>query len=144
MKKQITILIMLLLLISGCSKEKTLNCTLEDKEQTQEVIAKYKDDKLTSLSETFIAKIDKDYIDTVFDSDKEYEKIFKNIDGIDLKVTKDKTTVKTTMNIDFTKVNAKKIKEQIGENFDASEIIKLKNTDIKTFKKKYLKGYTCK
>ena len=144
MKKKIALLIMFIFIVSGCNKEKTFNCSLEEKDQSQKVVAKFKNDKLTTLTETYIVKLDKEHIDIAYNSDKEYEKIFKDMDGIDLKVTKDAKSVKMIMSINFDKINSKKIKKQIGENFDAKEIIKLKSTDIKTFKKEYLKGYTCK
>ena len=139
--KIIGLLICGLLLIS-CSNNKTKNlkCTLND---TQILEIEHDDEKLLHLKETTTTKV-KD-VDSQLKANKEYSNIFKNVDGIDIKTTKvDNKTIKVILTVDFDKFDSKTIKDKVGENFNADNLLKLKKISIDDFKKEYLKDYTCK
>lgn len=69
---------------------------------------------------------------------------FKNMDGIDAKLEKvNNTSIKSIIEIDYTKLDANAIKEALGSMVEDS-IYSKSDITLDKFKSSYLEGYTCK
>lgn len=102
--KKILGCIVFLLLFTGCTDK--VVCTKEvsefDRKMTTTLNIKFDNDKVKMVNETVVLKFKKDYvdtIDTVYDAINESYEQYKNEKGIDIKTSKDKDSIKVSVEI---------------------------------------------
>ena len=160
MKKKMLIgIIFCLILLTGCGTTEsnssqdistgTLNCTKTEYDDgykiTDTMVVKYKNNIVTSISETNIAEMNPDYIDMALSFGNLFAEKLSEIDGINVKYTKtDDKTLQFTIDVDYSKVELDKIKQTLGDAFDEKQAsMYTKNVSLNTFKNDILSDYTC-
>ena len=150
MKKTAIILFLLITCcLTGCGNEKTLTCTREITEENlttkNEVKLFYKNDKIFKISQQTITEMDEELINQSMDFNQEFLDMLKDIKGLEASYSKEgKKALKSTLIIDYTKLDVNQLKDKFGEEFDESEFTKAKDRNIEDYKSKELEGYTCK
>ena len=161
MKKKMLIgIIFCLILLTGCGTSEsnsskdiskgTLNCTKPEYDDdgykiTDTMVVKYKNNIVTSVSETNIAEVNPDYIDMTLSFGNLFAEKLSEIDGINIKYTKtNDKTLQFTIDVDYSKVELDKIKQTLGDAYDEKQAsMYTKNVSINTFKNDILSDYTC-
>ncbi len=135
-------LIMLVVVLSGCTRKQTLTCTMDKNQSGIDMVTKietiFKDDEIVNLNLYVDAKLDEslsNYV-TIFESmlKSRYEKYKK--EGTVVDVTKNGNTVKANLSFDLNKMK-KEDKKQL-------DIIDTKSNKDSTQKQLEKQGYTCK
>lgn len=150
MKKGAIILFAIIALsITGCGSEKTLTCTKETTQNNltskNEITVFYKKDKILKISQQSIVEIEEQLIDQTMEFNQEFLDNFKDINGFEINFSKEgKNTIKSTVVIDYTKIDENQLKDKFGDDFDASQLINIKDKNIEDYKKEELEGFTCK
>ncbi len=149
MKKIYIILIpMFILLLTGCSKTKTLTCT-RDNETTNNVLIRsevnieYDDDKpvnfklvtITDLSKTNL--LNDEFVESLIRTSKDTTKHYEGKSGISAVYEKDDLGVKYTLTINYEELKEDEIKDLDQKIFN-------KELKIEDIKSGYLKDWTCK
>lgn len=136
--KKIFILLLTVFLLTGCSKEKKLTCKIVDKSDdmtmTQQIVTKYKENKLSSAVISVIYEVNKkDMLKIVKKSSKESFKEYENYDGINFSSEEKNLKYNYSMNIDISKVSS-----TVRENFKLlnDDIVKVEDDLVGT-------GYNC-
>lgn len=161
MKKKMLIgIIFCLILLTGCGTSEsnsskdiskgTLNCTKTEYDDdgykiTDTMVVKYKNNIVTSVSETNIAEVNPDYIDMTLSFGNLFAEKLSEIDGINIKYTKtNDKTLQFTIDVDYSKVELDKIKQTLGDAYDEKQAsMYTKNVSLNTFKNDILSDYTC-
>ena len=149
MKRIYIILIpIFIIILTGCSKNKTLICT-RDNETTNnvlirsEVTVEYTDDKLISFKQEQITDLSKtdllndEFIDSIIKSSSQTTNKLNEKEGIETKYEKVDVGVKYTLTIDYDKLPD-------GELKDLDPKLYNKSFKIDDLKSGYLKEWTCK
>lgn len=136
-------LILLVFLVSGCSKEKTLSCSISVKtenygEQTTTYIMTFQKDSLTKGEETVEIVLDEimaNYVDSFYQSFEEVASQYKDTEGLEATVEKIDRTIKFHLKADI-----------LAENQDLTTIFNYDTTKSYDELKKYFEEneYTCK
>lgn len=128
-----------------------LTCTRTENDEdgyetSYEMVVNYKNDKVTVVEETSIAKMDKDVLEMSYSFTSLFAEAFNNIEGMDVTYSKEgEDTLKSTVKVDYSKVDVNQIKEVLGNSFDDTDAFyKNTNTSLEDFKKENLTNYTCK
>ena len=159
MKKILCILIILLVLIpiTGCKKEQKTNdnvltCTKKEKDKSGKKTSNtltitYDNEKISKLKSTTVSEMDPTTINlTMSIGGKVFEEMNK-IDGLNMKYQKvSKNELGLVVEIDYTKIDTKKIKEKLGKLYDEdAKLYNLQDTSIDDLEKELEKeGYSCK
>ncbi len=148
MAKTLLVLSIILLLLSGCSKSGTLNCTRqftnEDGYEVKDtMIVNYENNIVTKVEHTNITATDPDLLDFTISFGETFSDNLNKVNGFNLKYDKySEHEVRYVMTIDYKDLDVVALKNEFGEDFD-SDLYSL-NMAIKDFKKKNLSDYTCK
>lgn len=142
MKKKYLIIIISLVLISGCDKKKTLTCTKTEQETgmnlTTTTTTNFKNDKIASIKLELNAKLDSTYVkykDTIKKSLEQQYSIYKDEKGVTYHTSVKDDNIKFNLIVDnkaISKETRKKLNISNGEGYEKSK--KLLEKD----------GYTCK
>ena len=149
MKKiYIFIIPILVLILTGCNKNKTLVCT-RDNETTNNVLIRsnvkveYNDEKIVSFKLETITDLSKtdllndEFVESLIRSSKETTKKLEEANGITTLYEKDDLGVKYTLTVNYDELKDEEIKELDQKLYNKS----LKIDDLRTG---YLKDWTCK
>lgn len=142
MKKTIIAICMICLcvLLTGCGnnlslESGTLNCSKTETDEdgyttTYDLIATYKNNKITKIEETSVMETDPELIDFTFNILNAYGETLDKIDGINAKYTKvENNKIKLILTADYSKINKDSIKEALGDSYDENDAI-FSNFDI--------------
>lgn len=128
-----------------------LTCTRSETDEdgyetSYEMIVNYKNDKVTTVEETSIAKMDKDVVDASYTFTSLFAEVLNKIDGMKVTYSKEgEDALKSIVKVDYSKINVNQIKEALGESFDnTNAFYKNEATSLEDFKKQNLTDYTCK
>lgn len=164
MKKGILIILISLILLSGCgdknnsktsddniNKTKTLTCTKTETDEdgyntTDTMEITYENNKILKVKETNESEMDPDMIDLTYGFGTLFASAFNTIDGLQAKYTKENDNIiKFTIEVDYTKFDVNKLKEALGSMYDeeANTIYSTNDITLEEFKTKNLDGYTC-
>lgn len=152
MKKKLLISsIFALVLLTGCgTTEETLNCTKTEYDEdgyktTDTMVVKYKNNIVTSVSETNVSEIDSSIMDMTLSFGNLFAEKLSEIDGINVKYTKvNEKTLQFTIDVDYSKVELDKVKQILGDAYDEKQAsMYTKNIKLDTFKNDILNNYTC-
>lgn len=152
MKKKLLISsIFVLMLLTGCgATEETLNCTKTEYDEdgyktTDTMVVKYKNNIVTSVSETNVSEIDSSIMDMTLSFGNLFAEKLSEIDGINVKYTKvNEKTLQFTVDVDYSKVELDKVKQILGDAYDEKQAsMYTKNIKLDTFKNDILNNYTC-
>ena len=141
-RKYFILMILSILLISGCNKKKTLTCTKTEKETgmnlTTTTITNFVNDKISSLKLDINAKLDSSYVkykDTIKQSLEKQYSIYKDEKGITYHTNIKDDTITFSLIVDnkaISKDTRKNLNISNSENYEKSKE-SLEN-----------EGYTCK
>ena len=153
MKKLIILSSILCLLITGCSSNSnsgTLNCTKIDYDDegyktTNTMVVNYKNDKVTTVTETIVSEMDSNYIDFTLSFGKTFAESLNEIEGLTAEYTKlDSNNLQYVMTVDYNKIDVDNVKEVLGDSFDENqESMYTNDVSLEKFKSDILNGYTC-
>ncbi len=141
-RKYLILILLSLVLISGCDKKKTLTCTKTEKETgmnlTTTTTTNFKNDKITSIKLELNAKLDSTYVkykDTIKTSLEQQYSIYKDEKGVTYHTSAKDDTIKFNLIVDN-----KAISKETRKNLNIS------NNEGYEKSKKSLEndGYTCK
>ena len=151
MKKLLSILVIFtIVLVTGCSNTKTLTCTKELTDEdgyktTTEMTITYNKEKVLTVDEKTASETDPEYVDFTYGFMNLFTAVFTNVDGIEVNVSKENNIIKTSMNIDYEKLDVHKIEENLSSmDIGHDDIYSTNDITFEEFKAKNLKGYTCK
>jgi uncharacterized lipoprotein YehR (DUF1307 family) len=158
MKKLLSVLIILLVLFTatGCKKKREsldniLTCVKEEtndgKKINNTLAITYKDKEIQKLKSTTVSEMDPTTINlTMTIGSKVFDELNK-IDGINMKYQKvSNKEIGLVIEIDYTKIDTKKIKEKLGKLYDSdAKLYNLQDTSIDDLEEELEKeGYSCK
>lgn len=104
-----------------------------------------KNGKVVKATQEDINKMDESIIEASYSFGKIFAEAFKKIDGISASYEKvDSTTLKSKVEVDYTKINIDKLKETLGDAFTGDSIYSKSDITLDDFKKNYLDNYDCK
>ena len=151
MKKFLGIFIGLLfvILVSGCSNEKTITCTKETVDSqnyktvdTMEVT--YNSKKVLKIKDTVITDAG-EYVDFSLGVMKLFASAFDDVNGVTVNVEKvDEDKIKSETTVIYDEINIDNLKEKLGGLVDEDSYYTSSNVTINEFKEAHLDGYTCK
>ena len=152
MKKFLGIFIglMMVILVSGCSSEKTMTCTKEtvDGENYKTVDTfeiTYNSKKVLKVKNTIVTDSGVEYADFSLGVMMLFKSAFDGVDGVTINVEKvGEDKIKTETEILYDQINIDNMKSQLGELIDEDSYYTSSNVTIKEFKEAHLEGYTCK
>ena len=151
MKKLFSIFaIFVVILVSGCSGTKTLKCSKEMTDDegyktTETIEVKYNDKKVLAINQSTLSETDPSYVDLSLGFMSMFTEMFEGVDGIKVEVSKVKdNAIKTSINIDYTKLDIEKLKENFGDAEMEDEMYTSKDITIEDLKEEKLKDYNCK
>ena len=130
--------------------DQALVCTKKETDEdgfetTTKMTVKYKDDKVTAVTSEETMTMSEDIVDMTYQLSSLFVEAFDEIDGIEASYEKvDSKTLKSSMTIDYTKLNLDDIKEAFGEEAMEDTFYSEKDMSLEDFKKDYLDGYECK
>lgn len=151
--------LLLVLSLTACKKsggsvsgKQTITCTKEGKDDDgnktkQTVTITYVNSKIKSLNSETIMSTDPKYIDMVIAASSTITDKLNSIEGLSTKYVKaNQNEIKVIMDIDYTKLDLKKLQETLGKLYSKEDtgLYNLKDVtidDIKTEMKK--SGYSC-
>lgn len=151
MKKYVILMcaIGVMLFTTGCEKTSTLNCTKTETDDdgyktTETIVVTSKNDKVSKVEQTSIQEMDADLVDTTISFGETFSSAFNDIDGMDMTYSKESdNSIKTTMSVDFAKLDMEKLKEAFGSDLTDDSFYSSKDMTLEEFKKENLDGYTC-
>lgn len=161
MKKKLLIgIVFCLILLTGCGTNEnnsgkdltkgTLTCTKTEYDEdgykkTDTMVVKYKNNIVTSVSETNVSEIDSSIMDMTLAFGNLFAEKLSEIDGINVKYTKvNEKTLQFTIDVDYAKVELDKVKQILGDAYDDKQAsMYTKNVKLDTFKNDILNNYTC-
>lgn len=133
----------------------TLVCTKsevdEDGFETKTTLTiNHKNNKVTKVKQEDLQILDEESVDFVYGFGSIFATAFSTIKGINAVYEKvDNTSIKSIMEIDYTKLDYDELKKTIeemnseGGETDQSILSTTKEISIDDFKKEYLEGYSC-
>ena len=125
-----------------CTKTETDEDGYETKSK---MTVNYKNDKVTSVTSEDTMTMAEDAIDMTYEFTSLFVEAFNKIDGMKVSYEKvDSKTLKSSMTIDYTKLNLDDLKEAFGEDAIDDTIYSEKDMSLEDFKKDFLDGYECK
>lgn len=154
MKKILIFSCVLCLLLTGCGSNLnsgTLNCTKIEYDEdgyktTDTMVVNYKNDKVTTLTETNVSEMDADYIDFTLSFGQLFAESLSKIEGLTAEYSKvDNSTLQYIITVDYTKIDLNNVKDVLGDSFDETQAsMYTNNVSLEKFKSDILSDYTCK
>ena len=136
---------------SSGGKGNTLTCTKESKDddgyKTSETMKLTYNGKniITKINSVSIAEMDPTYVDFTVSLSSLATSMFADIKGIDMSITKESDkSVKTVVDIDFSKLDIEKLKSTMGEDNEYAALYEDGEVTVDEFKEANLKDYKCK
>ena len=112
---------------------------------TETIEVKYNDKKVLAINQSTLSETDPSYVDLSLGFMSMFTEMFEGVDGIKVEVNKVKdNTIKTSINIDYTKLDIEKLKENFGDAEIDEEMYTSKDITIEDLKEEKLKDYNCK
>ena len=159
MKKVYLLLILSLLLFTGCMKgsnggsilnpNKTLTCTKEETteegyKQNEKIEVVYNSKKVVETNVTSIMETDPTYVDFAMQVSNVFAETLSEVEGITASYTKESDNqIKMVMKIEYDKLDPDQIKETLGDLYNEEDYYSERDYTIEEFKNKYLEEYEC-
>lgn len=151
MKKYVIsmIIVGVIVFTTGCEKTQTLNCTRTETDDdgyktTETIVVTSKKGKVSKVEQTNIEEMDADMIETTLSFGNTFSSKFNEIEGMNVSYSKESdNSIKTTMSVDFAKLDMDKLKEAFGSALTDESFYSSKDMSLEEFKKENLEGYTC-
>lgn len=147
MKKLVltSILVVSLLVSTGCEKTKILECSTSQESQVytmkQDINATFKGEKLSNIDQIMkmtIAEKYKAYMDKMVESAKKQYADYENENGIKVDVKQEGSDIILTMNMEPAKMNKETLKKISGTDDYSKETYENSKASLEK------RGYTCK
>ena len=149
MKKYILALITLLLIVTGCSKSRTMVCTRKTETDTKltmnsTVTITYNDKKIEEIESVTVSDLSQTsyntdkFINTLIESSKQDSKKINELKGVSVTYEKVANGFKYTLTVDYDKLKEDEIKEY------SDTLYGKKDNKLEDFRIKFLSDYTCK
>ncbi len=165
-KKVFAVLLISILLLTGCGKDKETNddkdkndvkentgmitCTKsetdEDNLKTESTMTvNYKKGIVTKVEETSTQEVDEAMIELTLLVGNGLAEKLNAVDGISSSFSKEGSNkIKSVMSVDYEKLNVEDLKTSLGEMFNEDTFYSSKDLTLEDFKAKNLSGYECK
>lgn len=165
-KKMFAVLIVSILLLTGCGKEKVIKddktnddvkentgmitCTKSETDEDNlksdsTIVVNYNKGIVTKVSETNIQEVDESMIELTFLMGNGLTEKLNAVDGISSSFVKEgNNKIKSEMSVDYEKLNIEALKSSLGEMFNEETFYSSKDLTLEEFKSKNLDGYECK
>ncbi len=158
MKKHLLLFLILILSLTSCNnkteqkntQEEILTCSKTETDEdgyniTDTMVVTAKNGKVVKATETTISEINKNMVDIVLSFGEEFTKEFNEIEGIEATYSKESdSSIKYIITVDYTKLDIKKLKDNLKNVFNEKSFYSSKDKTIEEFKKENLSDYTCK
>lgn len=147
MKKKITLLLITILLLTGCGKDNnTIECIKADKQSSNALILTLgENEEVTKVEAIMDAYTGTQYQDRDYNKQKEVYKVFNEVKGMNSSVEKlGIDSLRVRINLIYNDLDIDEAKDKLeGLISDESYIVK-KGINFEDFSKTYLNGYACK
>lgn len=165
-KKMFAVLIVSILLLTGCGKEKVIKddktnddvkentgmitCTKSETDEDNlksdsTIVVNYNKGIVTKVSETNIQEVDESMVELTLLMGNGLTEKLNAVDGISSSFVKEgNNKIKSEMSVDYEKLNIEALKSSLGEMFNEETFYSSKDLTLEDFKSKNLDGYECK
>lgn len=165
-KKMFAVLIVSILLLTGCGKEKVIKddktnddvkentgmitCTKSETDEDNlksdsTIVVNYNKGIVTKVSETNIQEVDESMVELTLLMGNGLTEKLNAVDGISSSFVKEgNNKIKSEMSVDYEKLNIEALKSSLGEMFNEETFYSSKDLTLEEFKSKNLDGYECK
>lgn len=165
-KKVFAILLISILLLTGCGKDKETNddkdkndikentgmitCTKSETDENNlktesTMTVNYKKGIVTKVEETSTQEVDETMIELTLLVGNGLAEKLNAVDGISSSFSKEGSNqIKSVMSVDYEKLNVEDLKTSLGEMFNEDTFYSSKDLTLEDFKAKNLSGYECK